>query len=223
MTATSKKKEIDKKDIISKYMNLVLEHDAFPKSVYKFCKDIKIEEEVFYTLFGSLESLQKGVWNAFYMTSIETMNKNKDYHDFGSREKMLTLFYTFFEMLTLNRSYVLFSLQQYDIPLKNLKQLKDLRIYIKEFASALIEGDNDEKKIKLTKNPVGVFSEGAWLQFLFLLKFWIDDESAGFEKTDVAIEKSVNTVFDLFDNTPLSNVLDFGKFLWKEKIMSNRV
>jgi len=49
----------------------------------------------------------------------------------------------------------------------------------------------------------------------------MSDESPSFEKTDVAIEKSVNTIFDLFDNTPLNNVLDFGKFLWKEKIMSN--
>jgi len=48
----------------------------------------------------------------------------------------------------------------------------------------------------------------------------LDDESAGFQKTDVAIEKSVNTVFDVFDNTPLENILDFGKFLWKEKVMS---
>ena len=66
-----------------------------------------------------------------------------------------------------------------------------------------------------------VFSEGAWLQFLFLLNFWANDDSAQFEKTDIAIEKSVNTIFDLFDNTPLNSILDFGKFLWKEKVMSN--
>jgi hypothetical protein len=52
---------------------------------------------------------------------------------------------------------------------------------------------------------------------LFLLKFWMDDDSAGFEKTDMAIEKSVNTIFDVFDNTPLDAVFDFGKFLWKER------
>ena len=37
-------------------------------------------------------------------------------------------------------------------------------------------------------------------------------------KINVAIEKSVNTVFDLFDNTPLERVVDFGKFLWKERM-----
>jgi hypothetical protein len=60
------------------------------------------------------------------------------------------------------------------------------------------------------------FSEGAWVQLLFLLKFWMDDDSPSFEKTDMAIEKSVRIVFDVFDNTPIDSIVDFGKFLWKE-------
>ncbi|MFT6930871.1 MAG: hypothetical protein ACJAQ7_002366 [Sediminicola sp.] len=44
----------------------------------------------------------------------------------------------------------------------------------------------------------------------------MNDSSPAFEKTDLAIEKSVTTIFDLFDNTPLESILDFGKFLYKE-------
>ena len=43
------------------------------------------------------------------------------------------------------------------------------------------------------------------------------DTSKGFEKTDALIEKSVNVVFEVFDNTRLDTILDLGKFLWKEK------
>ena len=53
------------------------------------------------------------------------------------------------------------------------------------------------------------------------MRFWIEDRSPGFEKTDIAIEKSVRSVFDLFDNTPLDSIVDFGKFLWEEKIKKN--
>ncbi|MEW7291190.1 TetR family transcriptional regulator C-terminal domain-containing protein [Aquimarina sp. 2304DJ70-9] len=221
MASTNKKQIKDDQYIISKYMNYVLEHDGYPKSVYKFCKDIALKEEDFYKYFGSLESLERSIWSAFFTTTVDAMNKNKEYIDFSSRDKMLTLYYTLFEMLTLNRSYVLFALKRYDMPFKNLNQLRDMRRHIKGFAQELIESDNDEKMLKITKNPVIVFSEGAWLQFLFLLNFWIGDESRSFEKTDVAIEKSVNTIFDLFDNTPLNNMMDFGKFLWKEKVMWN--
>jgi len=58
----------------------------------------------------------------------------------------------------------------------------------------------------------------AWTQFLFTLKFWLEDTSIGFEKTDLFIEKSVNASFDLMNMTPLENIIDFGKFFFKEKI-----
>ena len=46
----------------------------------------------------------------------------------------------------------------------------------------------------------------------------MDDTSPSFEKTDVFIEKSVNTTFDLLDVAPLKSLIDFGKFIFKEKI-----
>ncbi|MBT8302687.1 MAG: TetR/AcrR family transcriptional regulator, partial [Maribacter sp.] len=101
----------------------------------------------------------------------------------------------------------------------NLEQLKGLRRQFKNFAKDLIDASNNSKALKVLQHNPNVFSEGAWLQFLFLLKFWINDESAGFEKTDLAIEKSVNTIFDVFDNTPLERIIDFGKFFYKESFV----
>ena len=143
---------------------------------------------------------------------------NKKYETFSNQEKMLTFFYTFFEMLTANRSYVLFALTEQQDLMKNMKQLKGLRNRIKEFAGDLVADANSEKQLKILKQPVSVFSEGAWLQTLFILKYWMEDNSPNFEKTDMVIEKSVRAIFDVFATTPLESVLDFGKFLWKEKM-----
>ena len=46
----------------------------------------------------------------------------------------------------------------------------------------------------------------------------MEDSSPSFEKTDVVIEKSVRAIFDVFETTPLESVIDFGKFLWKDKM-----
>jgi hypothetical protein len=54
-----------------------------------------------------------------------------------------------------------------------------------------------------------------WIQFGFVLNFWINDNSAGFEKTDEAIEKGVNVTFDLFQRSPIDNLFEYGKFLAK--------
>lgn len=212
-TATSKREQI-----ISGYMTSVLEHEKIPASVYKFCKSIGVSEDQFYTHFGSIEGLQKSIWDTFFVNTIELIEKNKEYESFTNKDKMLTFFFTFFELLTLNRSYVLFTLGQQGIMLKKMEQLKSLRKHVKGFATDLIEDGNATKPFKISKHNPALFSEGAWLQFLFLLKFWCDDSSPSFEKTDIAIEKSVQTIFDVFENTPLSSILDFGKFLYKENM-----
>ena len=216
MPAKANTKKITEDAIIGAYMDYVLEHEVVPKSIYKFCKVNKIKEEEFYKFFGSIEGLQKAIWTTFYKNTDVLINKNEDFGSFSNKDKMLTFFFTFFELLTLNRSYVLFSLNENTNMLKNMEQLKGLRQHIKSYATDLIEEGNANKASKLTQHPPKLFSEGAWLQFLFLLKFWKDDSSPAFEKTDLAIEKSVTTIFDLFDNTPLENILDFGKFLYKE-------
>ncbi|WP_081211401.1 TetR family transcriptional regulator C-terminal domain-containing protein [Salegentibacter sediminis] len=215
---TPTKKTLTSDKLISLYMDYVLENERTPKSVYKFCKENKIKEEQFYNFFGSFESLEKGIWKRFFEHTLNVLETSPEYHDFTNREKMLTFYYTFFEMLTANRSFVLFSLRKHENKLKNLEQLKGLRKQVKHFAQGLIKEENESKTLKALKQSEAIFSEAAWIQLLFLINFWMDDNSAKFESTDVAIEKSVNTVFDVFDNTPLERIIDFGKFLWKEKM-----
>lgn len=216
--ATKETKKPDADKLIELFMNDVLENERFPKSVFKFAKEHKISEADFYQHFGSFEGLRKTIWEKFFDNSVNVMEKSKEYASFSNREKLLTFFYTLFEVLTANRSYVLFVLNEENGTLKNLEQLKGLRKKIKSFSKDLIEEGNKNKSIKLLRQNEMIFSEAVWLQSLFLLKFWKDDNSAAFESTDVAIEKSVNTAFDVFDNTPLERVVDFGKFLWKEKM-----
>jgi len=215
-TKTKAKKKSTEDDIIGMYMDYVLEHETVPKSIYKFCKTNKIEETDFYGFFGSVDGIQKAIWNKFYTNTEALLLKNKEYDGFSNKDKMLSFFYTFFEMLTLNRSYVLFTLREDRNMMKNMQQLKGLRGHIKGFATDLIDDGNVDKNSKLTQHNPFIFSEGAWLQFLFVLKFWMKDSSPGFEKTDIVIEKSINTIFDVFDNTPLENIIDLGKFLYKE-------
>ena len=102
--------------------------------------------------------------------------------------------------------------------LKNLNQLKKMRHFFKDFVNNIIQSDNPKNsKFKNATEPI--YSEGSWVQFMFILKFWLEDNSKGFEKTDIIIEKSVNTVVDLLDTKPLDNIIDLGKFLWKERKM----
>ena len=71
------------------------------------------------------------------------------------------------------------------------------------------------KQEQFEKIQENALKESAWFQLLLTIKFWLDDTSASFEKTDIYIEKSVNTTFDVLDIAPLRSVIDLGKFLFK--------
>lgn len=215
---TTKKKQTDSSTIISKYMEFVLEKNEEPKNVFSFCKEVNISEADFYLFFASLALLKQEVWSKFFENASQSIQKEAAFETYSDKNKLLTLYFTLFEILTLNRSYVLYTLNENKEGIKNLKKLKGFRNHFKQFIVAIIESDTSDRNDKLAKVTKPLFAEGAWLQFLFLLKFWMDDSSKGFEKTDVLIEKSVNTVVDLLDTKPLESLFDLGKFLWKEKM-----
>ena len=76
----------------------------------------------------------------------------------------------------------------------------------------------DLKQEKLQKIQNKGFEEGFWVQFLLILKFWMNDTSPSFEKTDVFIEKSVHASFDMINTQPIKSFIDLGKFILKEKM-----
>ncbi len=214
--AGTKKAIVDENQIIGFYMNDVLENNHNIKNVYVFCKNNNIEEVDFYSFFGSLDAVKDAIWVKFFENAVTAIEKDESYFTYTDKNKLLALHFTLFEILTLNRSYVVTVLEENKQGLKNLKQLKDLRNRFKEFIVDIIETNTSEGQGNASKITKPIFSEGAWIQFLFILKFWLDDRSKGFEKTDIVIEKSVNTAVDLLDTKPLESLFDLGKFLWKE-------
>lgn len=216
-TKKSKKLPITEDIIIEKFMNDVLQENQEPKNVYVFCQKHGIEESEFYTFFGSIGSLKQSIWLKFFENTTQTITQDSKFSEYSNKNKLLTLYFTFFEVLTLNRTYILFYFKDKKEGLSNLSNLKSLRTEFKKFIEENCSRKENIISEKFTKVTQSAYAEGAWMQFLFLLKFWLDDTSKGFEKTDVLIEKSVNTVMDLMETKHLENIVDLGKFLWKEK------
>jgi len=217
----AKKKSVSKNDIITYYMDYVLEHDHNPKTVFAFSKMNNFEEALFYMHFSSFQAIEKGIFEAFFENSINALNESEDYKIFDARNKLLSFYYTYFENLTANRSYVKHVLDKYQGDLKGLKVLSGLKQHFTPYINTLEIQMLDIKQEQLEKIQERALKESAWFQLLLTMKFWLDDTSSSFEKTDIFIEKSVNTTFDVIDIAPLKSVLDLGKFLFKEKFQMN--
>lgn len=219
----ARKKNISKDDLISWYMGFVLEHNHHPKSVFSFAKENNFEEADFYKFFGSFEAIEQSIFGEFFNNTLKMLAKSEEYPTYDARNKLLSFYFTFFELLTANRSYVVYALRGNESVLKltSLKLLKDLKQDFKTFANNIGIEKIDLQQEQLVKIQEKTTQESSWIQMVLTLKFWLDDTSASFEKTDIFIEKSVNSRFDLLDIKPLKSLLDFGKFILKEKVNFN--
>lgn len=201
-------------------MEYVLEKEMRPKSVYAFAKHMGIKENDFYVHFGSFEKTESAIFKAFFDNTISVLNKNEEYKEFDAKTKLISFYYTFFEVLKANRSYVVFTLNNLSNKIKMPGALWELKRSYTAFIREIGIETIDLKQEKLEKVKNKSLEEGSWAQLIFTLKFWLEDGSAGFEKTDVLIEKSITTGFALLDTATLNRVFDLGKFLYKEKVMS---
>lgn len=215
----------DKKTILKKYSEFVLRHNHPPKNVYLFCEDNDLGENDFYIFFANFQELEKEYLVYFFEESLFLLADDANFSEMSSKTKLLSLYYTYFEQLTLNRSLVKYILDAKN-RMESLKKLSKLRVMFLNFvktldvASMSIDLDNAGlQKLEKYKNK-GV-EELFWNNFLLTLKFWMDDTSSSFEKTDIFIEKSVEASFEFVNTKPLEKLLDFGKFIWKEKVVKN--
>jgi hypothetical protein len=56
-----------------------------------------------------------------------------------------------------------------------------------------------------------------WVQFLYVLRVWTNDESEDFQVTDAAIEKTSVLLFELMKKGPIDMLIDFVKFAYQNK------
>jgi hypothetical protein len=206
----------DENSIISIYMAEVLENNQEPLNVYSFCKKHKIEESLFYSYFGSIKALKQIIWKKFIENVDNVTRENTSFSSYNQKDKLLTFYFSLFEIFAMNRSYIIFTLESEKNQLNNIMQLKEFRKSFKLFIEENIE--SPFKNDKIANYAIPVMNEGVWIQFIFILKFWIDDTSPSFEKTDILIEKTITTSSLLMDQKPLESLFDLAKFLYKEKM-----
>ncbi|OIQ21465.1 MAG: heat-shock protein [Flavobacterium sp. MedPE-SWcel] len=206
-----------KQDIITKYTDYCLINGKRPATVYKFAKDNDFEEADFYKFFSSFEVLEHQYFTEIFTYTLEMLEQSPAYAEYDGTQKLSAFYFTFFEMATANRSFIMYLMGDGNSSLRNLLKLKELRKVFTTYAVEVLDKPLTVENEKADKAQDKAMREAAWLQFISVFKFWMTDTSPSFEKTDILIEKSVQVSSELLYNTPLQSLFDLGKFLWKEK------
>jgi AcrR family transcriptional regulator len=197
------------------YIDYVLTQGEEPKSVYIFAKKNKMAEAEFYNHFGSFKALEQDIWAGVAQKTLDEIKGQEVWAQYSAREKALSYFYAFFELLKQQRSFAVYSVRKQPKSISTPPVFAELREIFENFCTEILNEGLESGELSDRKFFSKRYKDALWVQFGFVLHFWINDSSAGFEKTDEAIEKGVNVTFDLFQRSPIDNLFEYGKFLAK--------
>ncbi len=205
------------------YIDYVLTHNEEPKSVYAFAKKLKITEASFYDNFTSFAGIEKSIWFEVTAETISTIKEQAVWMGFSSREKMLSFFYSYLENLKGQRSFIIYSLKNSTARYSTPTALNGVKPLFERFAEEILTEGLETGELADRKFFAKRYKDALWIQFAFILNFWINDTSEGFEKTDEAIEKGINVTFDLFQRSPIDNLFEYGKFLSRNGMFTEKM
>ena len=207
-----------KNRIIRAFIEHVLETGKPPVSVYKFAQSIGLPEEEFYNYYTSFQGVKGAVWDQIFDETMAMMRAQEVYPSYSAKEKLLAFYYTWIEVLRKNRSYLLALYENHtDFKKVTPQEVRSFRHKFKDFAKGIIIEGKANDEVVDRKYLSDKYDEVLWLETLFLFQFWLKDTSVSFEKTDVAIEKSVRLTFDLIGRTAVDSFVDLAKFLYQSK------
>jgi AcrR family transcriptional regulator len=206
--------------LIDTYIEYTLTHQKGPSSVYEFAKLANMAENEFYNHYASLEALEMDIFRQWFIQTRDAVTQTEVYAHYSTREKMLAFFFGWIEKLKQQRSFVKFMFERKSRHLQVPQFpvfLKSMRESYLEYARHMVNEAIDKNEITERKYISDKYDEALWANLLFVMGFWLKDSSNAFEKTDEAIERSVNLAFDLMGRSPLDSMIEFGKFLFQNR------
>lgn len=204
------KKAISRKSIQKGYQDYLLEEGKKPATVRLFTKFLKIDDIEFYKHFGSLKNIESSIWEEYFTKTLEILKKDPDFDEMSSREKHLSYLYTLLEIVKPDRSYILFKLEgkkPHELPTELLETEKVVNQAEIDWAKSF--QFLPEKAKDLTQKT---YKKVLWSHTIAMLLFWVKDDSGDGQDTDIFIEKSTRTAFDIGELPALDSIFDLSKF-----------
>ena len=208
---------MDKKLIREAYKNYWLENGKRPVSIYAFCQHLGIAETSFYDMYSSFDAVEKDLWLSYFQDTVDKLHEDDIYRAYSAQEKLLTFYFMWVQKLKENRSYILQQKENYRARGLHLDKLETFRIAFYDYIREIVKEGYTSNEIKERKFISDQYVHGFWMQALFVLRYWTNDDSNQFEMTDAAIEKAVNLSFQLISTNTLDSLVDFGKFMFTRK------
>jgi hypothetical protein len=210
--------ELSRKDqILRAYIDFVLNENRQPPSVYTFSKGLGFSESEFYQNYSSFGAVEADFWVQVFERTRGKTTMDLAWERLRFRERVLLFAFTLTQNLLAERSFALFTLKQNRAGERAQGIWRRFHDAFHSFFEPLVSGAIESGELMNRRLLRDRYVDAIWAQTLFVLRFWAQDSSDGFERTDEAIEKGFNLTIDLMSRSAVDNVIDYGKFLARNR------
>lgn len=161
-----------------------------------------------YTLFPSKKSILKFYYLSLVIRYRAMISEIEDFDSYSISEKLSNFAFTLFDLMTERREFVEETFEKYEW---NCLAKSDFQNEIKSLLKDFFTSDGN------IANSAGLFM-GDWFygslktQYLFLIKFWLEDDSDGRERTFAFTDKITGFVEELVYSKIVDKGFDLAKY-----------
>ncbi|MGE3725900.1 MAG: hypothetical protein AB7I41_10140 [Candidatus Sericytochromatia bacterium] len=210
--------QLERETVIFDFVSTCDSSGSLPTSLEAFAELQGYEKQALQALFPTLLALEQAVYLSFFEQTLNLLERDTAYLEYGLQERVLALYYTLFELFGANRTYLELSLKQGLGEWQNLPKLKGLKEAFGHHVRQLFEPTLQPLLGLFKPLQTQALSEAAWLQFLSLLGFWLRDRSPDRGRSDMLIEKSVAASLEIWSALNWNHTPDLLRF-WIEELL----
>ncbi|CAN5256755.1 hypothetical protein BH09BAC1_BH09BAC1_11770 [soil metagenome] len=211
------KQNNDQPSLVDHYLQYISEKQSRPGSIYALAKHLGQDKETIQRDYKTIAELESELWGSFIEKTFLRLNAEPAYAEYVARERLLAFYFTLLEVIAPYRAYI--KLVPLSTSVFNLgtNVFADFKKAFLTYTHSLVELGMETGEVEKRMFVTDKYNEALWAQCLFILNFWLKDTSENFEKTDEAVERSVNLSLDLMARGPIDSLLEFGQFLFKNR------
>ena len=209
---------METREKISKaYADHLREHGAAPATVFRFTRDLGIEERGFFAEFANFDAVESEMWGGMVDHVARAVTAGDEWAGFTARQRLLAFLFAFCEESLSWRSLLLVRVGRSG-SLAWPPHLRGLESGYKKFLLPVLEDGQASGEI-VERGPLHrVYPAVFQAHFRAVVDFHLRDSSPGFERTDAFIEKSTTLAFELLGKQAIDSAFDFAKFLFQRPV-----
>lgn len=201
-----------KHPLFSSYSEYLIQRSKRPATLSEFLNSSNWHENFPHS---SLDEWEQAEMLGLFLKTKALLVTDPTFEEYSTREKILAIFYTWFEILGQEREF-LTTLEKIQPWARTASLWNKVKPAFVDWIGEIIDEGVENREIAGRIVLSSWYKHVIWMQAMAILSSWLYDKSEEFARTDALIEKSITFLFDLIQPNALDSGWDLVSFFVKK-------